>query len=460
MASNKEQYSTKLYEIFRSENFKEIINFPPSFGELGGDGQRILLHFQGMAFAALGAPQKAKLTLLKALNYGENLQILRDLACTYYQLEEVQAWRETYQKLHRLLQEHTKELSFDTRFTSSVTLAKFFEEEGRLGQALSTYEKLMLHSSVNSSPRYFNLLAPQLLRLKSQLPANEELSHLYTQLLSNNQSISSEYINIEIEHSLMLAELNLIGPNHAWARVEKILKDKNSQTYDKRLFYIDFLEEATLREAKFSEEQLNNKYYDYQELSKYEKLVHKICTTEQPDKLDTDLSCIAREIPLGSYLKLLNLYSSRTANKALGEELKNKINLIVSGFNPEDRAFWIKRTQQFAKDSFTELTLDSEKRHLNFQKKSLDVSRKKQALHLLKLLADKPQWSIDEAIESIWNSSFTPEHYNRLRMSVHRTNQLLQTLTTREKCIEISGESLNLHPSVKLKRTMEASLPQ
>ena len=171
MSITKKQYSDKLSDLFRTEKFKDIINFPPSFEELGVDGQRILLHFQGMAFAALGAPQKAKLTYKKALNCGENVQILRDLACTYYQLEEIQAWRETYQTLHKLLQDHAKVLCFDTRLTSSITLAKFFEEEARLGQALQIYEKLFTQSHSMSTTRYYNLIAPQLLRLKSQLPA-------------------------------------------------------------------------------------------------------------------------------------------------------------------------------------------------------------------------------------------------------------------------------------------------
>ncbi|MCB9026282.1 MAG: hypothetical protein H6625_08200 [Bdellovibrionaceae bacterium] len=450
MNLTKQEYSDSLYKIFRAENFKEIINFPPSFGELGKDGQRILLHFQGMAFAALGAPQKAKLTYLKALNYGENIQLLRDLSCTYYQLEEYQAWRDTYQKLHQRLQEFTKNLDFDSRFTSSLTLAKFFEEEGCFGQALSVYERLSLYSQAKSPQRYFYLLAPQLLRLKSQLPVNEDLSRLYTQLLSYNQNEFSTFINIEIEHSLMLAEVNLIGFHHAWSRVVNLLDSSRHTNYDKRLFYIDFLEEAILHKypLKSFHFKLENEIND--EFSRYENEVVKLSQLNNSFPSQGDVYSVARDIPMGSYLKLLNLYATKVEDEIIRDEFKNKINLIISGFNTEDRTFWIKRAQKFNKNSFTELTIDSERRSVNFQKKFLDVSRKKQALQLLKLLADKPKWTVDEAIDNIWQSAFTPEHFNRLRMTVHRTNILLQELTTQEKCIEISGESLSLSPGVKL----------
>lgn len=450
MPLTKYQYSQQLCKLLQEGNFKEIINFPPSFEDLGMDGQRILLHSQGAAFAAMGAPQKAKMTYLKALKYGENVQIFRDLACTYYQLEEFQAWRETYQLLHNLLQKYGKDMDFDSRFTSSLTLAKFFEEEGKLGQALGIYERLNQSSLTLPPQRYFYLLAPQLLRLKSQLPSNEELSRLYTQLLSYDQSECSSYINVEVEHSLMLAELNLIGVQHAWSRVKSALENRKYEVHDKRLFFIDFIEESFLYNVPLNNEQLKIDPQISKGFSKYEREVYKLAQLSTFQSLQYDLATVAREMPIGSYLKLLNLYATRSQNENLKNEFINKMNLIVAGFSTEDRTFWIKRSLRFNKDNITELTLDSEKRAVNFQKKVLDVSRKKQALQLLKLLANKPQWTIDDAIANIWHSSFSPEHFNRLRMTVHRTNVLLEELTTKEKCIEISGEKLNLHPSVKI----------
>jgi len=184
MGLSASSYDEILSQIFKQQKFKDILNFPPSFEDLGLVGQRILLHFQGMSFAAMGAPHKALLTYNKALKYGSNVKLLRDLSCTYYQLEDFQQWKNSYLELENSLELNQNLLSHESNFTCRLTLAKFFEEEGRLGQSLKIYQDLASQNGFSTTNRKYFLLSPQLLRIQSLLPTNQEMSRLYTQLMS------------------------------------------------------------------------------------------------------------------------------------------------------------------------------------------------------------------------------------------------------------------------------------
>jgi hypothetical protein len=98
----------------------------------------------------------------------------------------------------------------------------------------------------------------------------------------------------------------------------------------------------------------------------------------------------------------------------------------------------------------TRLVFDPQSRKLSYQGKALDLSKKKGMQILLKMLAEKPHQSIDDMIQALWDSGFTPEHYHRLRMTVHRLNGLINEVAPVPKCIEVSSERVALRPEIKL----------
>lgn len=61
-----------------------------------------------------------------------------------------------------------------------------------------------------------------------------------------------------------------------------------------------------------------------------------------------------------------------------------------------------------------------------------------------------PALSIDEAIRKLWGVDFSPEHYHRLRMIVHRLNRLIHEGTSLGKVIEVDSQSVRLKPGFKV----------
>ncbi len=58
---------------------------------------------------------------------------------------------------------------------------------------------------------------------------------------------------------------------------------------------------------------------------------------------------------------------------------------------------------------------------------------------------------MDEAIKLLWQTEFSPEHYHRLRMSVHRLNTLIHETTGFGKVVEVDSQTVRLRPEVRLR---------
>ena len=247
----------------------------------------------------------------------------------------------------------------------------------------------------------------------------------------------------------MVAELVLIGPRHALVRASKIIKDPNISELDKRLFYFDFIEECLMNGYALPEQ--------FKEWGKallsgaqlYEQEVYDLAFNEK-NGLD-HYNGLAKKLPLASYLRILILKLSQLS---LGsedkKELRKKLNLMISSLGEKDRNFWFRKIESIEMGLEVDLLLNERTKNIMFQRRQLDLSRKNISFQILQLLGQRATWDVEAVIESIWQSNYSIEHLNRLRMSVRRTNQLLCSLTENEKCIDLSGNSLSLKPNIKI----------
>ena len=164
------------------------------------------------------------------MSYGENITLLIDLACCYYQLGEVDLWRESYTQLIERQKKTAHLLGADSRHFTHIMLGKFLEEEGRAAQALDHYEQALQWATPKKDKNtyYFETL-PQIIRLKVMYRDQSHLSPLYSELLSLRQDKVAKAHYVECQHSLMLAEIILVSPEMAWARVQQHLEDPEAQ---------------------------------------------------------------------------------------------------------------------------------------------------------------------------------------------------------------------------------------
>ena len=441
--------------------YKKVLVLAESFETEDNIEARIMLHFQALAYVYLGSFNKAKTLYLKAMeDFGENIQLVRDLACCYYLLGEIDKWRQTYQQTEKLFKLHGKKLCFASRYTTSITLGKFLEEEGQVHKALELYQSCLheanLSVSVNEA-NYLevqNLCLPQIVRLKAQFNNNDDLGVTYKKLISLHENCTSKDTKFEIEHSLMLAEMSLIGVAHAWARVESSFQKDHIPVIDKKLIFYDFIEELLIRKENPTNIMLSKFMQctsgEELELDVFEQEIHNLAFEPKiaPDLLN--LNQLASRVSWSSYLRLLTLYLAAEGDhfKRFHDEIKNKINLILSSLEGESQKFWLKRIRPFFGDQSHKLNFVPSKRMVTFQNKELDLSKKKGMLLLLEKLAEQRNINVDDTINVMWNSTYSPEYFHRLRMTVHRLNQLLFDLTAIPKIVEVSSEQVSVNPSV------------
>ena len=67
---------------------------------------RIVKHYQAIAYVRIGALNKANHIFSQALLLGDNIALLRDACCCFYQLDEIDLWRKHYCKFASELFKH------------------------------------------------------------------------------------------------------------------------------------------------------------------------------------------------------------------------------------------------------------------------------------------------------------------------------------------------------------------
>lgn len=416
--------------------------------------KRILEHLRGLVAEFSGDLETAYHTYLKALEkYGENIKLLGDLASACYQLDLMAKWRFYHQKVLKNLTELDDYLSLESRVVCGLGAGKNMEEDGDLAGAMNLYEQCFtLSQGVEDFETRQNLylrVLPQLVRLRSQFNHADKLGLYYTELISLQRGDYPKHLDVEVQHSLVLAEISLIGPHHAWARARLALEDKNFLESDRRLIYFDFLEEMLIRGFVIEEEMKA-----YQELvgsaDSFEQEIALLAFAPNSRRDLGELADLASALSWSCYLRILILYFGSTGNERLAEELRNKINLILSALGPQSKAYWLNRMRPYMASGDLVINFSREKRTIAFQNKELDLSRKKGMLLLLEAMTENSEKSVDDVISLLWSDQYSPENYHRLRMTVHRLNQLLYDLTAIPKVLEVSADRVSVKPTVCL----------
>lgn len=402
-------------------------------------------HFEGLLAFHSGEFQKAREIMEATLSkYGENINLLRDLTACYYHLNDMMKCRTYLDRLERALAENESKLNSRSMLECELMLGKFFEEEARLAPAMIFYEKALQRCE---RPEHRLRVLIQKARWMALYEVSAELSVLYRELISFPTENLTRDLQIELEHSLSLIELRLIGADHAWERIERL--GPSVPAIDYRLMVFDFIEGSLAQELVIPPPVLE--IIDlFQELDPFEKFLKKLLkeSLEQNAKLH-ELSLIASKLPWASYLRLLCLCANLETHPSK-MELNRKIQLIIRSLDPKSQALWNLRLKHALQNPEIRLEFSARLRSVAIQGKAVDLSKKKIGLQLLTAMLERNVLTIDEAIQNLWQSTFTPEHYHRLRMGVHRLNALIFEATGLGKVIEVDSQQVRLRPEVRL----------
>lgn len=386
--------------------------------------------------------------------YGENVNLLRDIAVGQYSLQDMQGFRLSLARLENQLIEFEAQLCLQSLIECELIVGKLLEEEARLSPAALFYDRAFKRSE-KPSHRLRALI--QKSRWQALFEPANELSQHYRELISVAQNTISQDLRFELEHSLMLIELRLIGADHAWQRVQR-MSDAGMDEVDQRLFVFDFIEGCLSQELEIAPSVLK-KASEFKELDPFEGFLFGLVKESlECQNLLYQLNALAPKLPWASHLRLLCIAANLEQNSSVRLELHRKIQLIVRALDPQSQKLWTNRLKQSLQTEEIRIDFSARTRSVQIQGKVLDLSKKKIGLQLLERLVSKSSITVDEAIQLLWQSEFSPEHYHRLRMSVHRLNALIHDTAGFGKVVEVDSQCVRLRPEVRLRQAPSDAL--
>lgn len=441
------EWESQLNELLNKGHYQAILSQPQYSSHKNEQLLRIQKHYQGMACVYQDQFELAHKYYSEALHLGDNIQLYMDLACLYYQTNKIDLWRKAYKKVEQLKTDLNKKLSLKTLFKVDITLGKFLEEEGKIAEAKTLYESLYKtagNSDLFRIPFYNNLI--QLLRVTSvYFPKDPQMPNYYSQLLGCDPSSLNYDLSIEMEHALMMAELCLVGPEHALIRLNQCLTDPLITPMDKSFFLSEYLEESYLRGYNFTKV-----YQQYINLTKETENLFEQNLFEIMDSLTHSLpvslgNSSSAHLSLASFIRLLTIQTRANLHSPIHSEFKNKLFLVLGSLSLESKNVWSNRYQPIQEKRNLSIEFDDVEKTLSFDNQTVDLSRKKGLVNILKYLMKHPQKTpLEQAIYELWKAEYSPDYYHRLRISAHRLNKILMDLTGIEKVIDVDSQEVSL----------------
>jgi len=430
------------------EALKLVLDYPASTAA----EKRILGHSLAEIHILIGNTRQALEILLQTQkNHGEHVSLLGEIAMCYYILSDFRNWKFAFEDMKRAYATHKDILTFDRRIMAEFTLAKFIEEDGDVATAAARYLRIMKEMNErHDSKRFFRAIA-QALRVLATFRMSSQLSDVYLQMIGINEKQIGLNSYIDVQQSLLLAELALVGPQSASSRLMEILQNKDICMTDKQTLYFDFLEEHLLRGFELSQE-VKSFSSGFTDLNDFEREIHRLIFSDQSQIDIGYLTTLSRKMPLACYLRTLGAFLAKAHTPSLQAELRSQFKLVISTLNPESQQLWISRYKNlFLAADEIEILYDSGNKTLQFGGKSADLSRRSGFQGLLELFSSASSLETETAIQKLWNVEFDPTYYKSLRMTVHRLNEVLFELSGIPKAIEINKQKLEIKGKIIFK---------
>lgn len=409
---------------------------------------RIYWHLTGQCYVYMGQLTQAKECFQRGLDsYGENIALLRDLAAVYYQLSDWTKWRQYLVLFESRFMQHRAQIQRSTLIQCALLLGKFQEELGQVAYAQKYYLDALQASHANLGNQSTRIqIVANIVRLKAAFNDKESLSSHYAELVCHLGGEMAFDLELEVLHALAIAEVRLIGAQFAWRRVRRVLDDQRTMENDQRLVFYDFLEECLFSRQQIPEgaNELRNQL---QSLSSFELIVDSIAFNSN---LDHEHSSLVDSLSFGCLMRvqMLRLLANQTDDQAL--ELKNHVLLLMNSLSSDSRQMWMGRLHPLLHSEDFHLVYDAKRFELRYQGRSLDLSKRKNMGQLIHYLCISKNTNVDQVIGQLWQTSYTPEIYHRLRMTTHRLNHLLFELTAVPKPLELSATEIRLRNGLTL----------
>jgi tetratricopeptide (TPR) repeat protein len=406
--------------------------------------ERIAHHNQARLHMQKSEWQKALAVIYKArLDYGDNLLLILDQAACEYMEGSLFSWQKTLTEIEAAMETHLEILSPTTAYNTRLFLGKFKEEQGQFRSALKFYEEVIERSEED---RHKIVGLAQTLRLNSLLGRRVEVQDQYVNLTCRLKSFRSDYQRIEVLHSLMLAELDLLGFESALLRyVEaagKICVDSDSN-----LLYFDLLEGALLSGHAAA---MNGVQPRPEPADAYERALGEIF---ERGEITYDRAMAKSEhIGVTNRFRLAALVHRFGTTSTDQERAAQLIRILFATFDDLTvRAFTEKYQLAPIGRGHSKTAITIEGRALIINQQRLDWRRRSTALGLLKCFSQKSSRATKDVIGEVWGAEVDVISLDRLRSIVQRLNIELRSLALVPEALSFDGSEVRLHKNLEIR---------
>ncbi|HWU44471.1 MAG TPA: hypothetical protein VN132_13565, partial [Bdellovibrio sp.] len=322
-------------------------------------------------------------------------------------------------------------------------LGMIYEEQGQLHHALTTYENAAQVDSIEFTTKI--RAQAQLLRLKTFLGLKLGLSELYHICLKAKTNLRG--LNVELEHSLMLAEIVLFGPLMAKERIHKVLKSYQPNLYEIRLLVFDYAEEV-LRQGLCVDDMCSlMKSIPFEQLDEFEKVIFTIITEPNLNLDPKDLQKISEKVPLMGLLRILILNIKSSKNKLLVTECRRKFLFHLEALNTESKAILLKKWERDLGQEHQILKYDGQLCRISLESHNFLVKKNSFMDKCFYLFRNQSVMSLEDFVQNVFEVQHDLNSYDRVRMALSRVNKELSSFTGVPKIFILSKTQVELNSS-------------
>lgn len=425
------------------------------FLPLGPVENRIHQHLRGMILYRQDRVQEALNVFIETREkYGDNVILHADILQSYYRLNDFPNWQLELVKLHEELVQQRYKVSSQTYHETLVVLAKFYEESGEVEIAWKLYTDSLSILDSRKDRKAFYFYLPQVVRLGAFLKKKEELAEYYRQLVFFNRGMANEYTNIEVQHSMMLAECELVGVAQAAMRKDRILSEPSLSDADRRLITYDFLEEVMRRKAEvessLAKKEVNG---DQRHLDHYEKWLYKLAFQDFSEADIQKMHLEASLISPACYLRLLFLVWQKAKCQMVKEEVFCKFRLLIEPLAKESQNFWKSWfSGAYAREESIEIKVSQSGAQILLRDKVYPIKGRQATKDFLLAFCESRTYSDEELVKRVWNVEMDESYFHRLRMTLRRLNQQILEIVGVAEVFCLSEGRVELAEPIRLSK--------
>lgn len=399
-------------------------------------------HYLGIIKMRQGAFDQAISLFLNTLSKNGNyISVILDLASCYYMTGQMYNWQRMIELADYEYKNNYQKLELGRRIQVGLLLTKYLEEKGLVVESLESYQQLLnLVPSDDiknqSNPEYIRISA-QILRLHGQYGIKNSVTEVYERLVMHSGRNSHMDCDFEIQHALMIYELEFIGPDTALVRYQRLmnnpLADSAEQHWVQNDLFYGLLARGHTARAMDLRAQISG------ELNILSKTVLKIIKENSLSHEDY-MECLTQVTP-AAHLRLLKIWTMHSQDTMPLKRQK----LLTDLFSKKTKSIWSGYFQTPKGQIPTKLVtikVDSQMSRIEINPGGQHLYISQSLLEIFELFKNSDRLALSDVCQKLWSSEGSESDIARLRMRVSRLNDFLQVQIGLKGCFKLDKTHL------------------